>query len=147
MDTIRIQEATARDLAAIVDLLVDGKVNAATHVPESYRTAFEAITADANNQLLVAKLDDEVVGTIQLTFIPGLSYKGGVRMHVEGVVVSSEHRNRGIGTQLMEYAIAAARQKGCCVVQLMTPKQRTQAQRFYVRLGFALTHEGAKLEL
>ena len=96
---------------------------------------------------MVAEMDDDVVGTMQLTFIPGISYKGGVRMHIEAVAVSSGHRNQGIGSQLMADAIIKARQRGCCVVQLMTPKRRSKAHRFYQKLGFSLTHEGAKLEL
>jgi GNAT superfamily N-acetyltransferase len=152
MSDIRIRKATLDDIGAVVDLSVNGKVSASSQnaepdIPEHYLAAFEAISADTNNELIVAEMNGRIVGTMQLTFIPGISYRGGVRMHVESVVVSLEHRNHGIGTQLMEYAISKARQRGCCVVQLMTPKWRSKAHHFYQRLGFYLTHEGAKLEL
>ena len=152
MNDIKIRTATLDDLGTVVDLTVDGQVsdpsqNGDSDIPEYYLAAFEAISADTNNELVVAEMDNRIVGTMQLTFIPGISYQGSVRMHIEGVMVSSEHRNRGIGTKLMNYAISNARRRGCCVVQLMTPKWRSEAQRFYQRLGFSLTHEGAKLEL
>ena len=149
---VKIRKATLNDLGAVVDLTVNGKTSAPfrdadTVLPEHYLAAFEAISVDTNNELVVAEMDNNIVGTMQLTFIPGLSYQGSVRMHVEGVVVSAKHRNCGIGTHLMEYATLNARRKGCCVVQLMTPKRRAKAHRFYRRLGFALTHKGTKLEL
>jgi GNAT superfamily N-acetyltransferase len=152
MSEIRIRRATSDDLGAVVGLLTSGEVNIPPQnmgptLQEHYLVAFEAISADANNELVVAEMNDKVVGTMQLTFIPGITYEGGVRMHIEGVAVSLEHRNQGIGTQLMGHAISKARQRGCCVVQLMTPKRRSEVHRFYQKLGFSLTHEGAKLEL
>ena len=147
MSDITIRTATLDDLGAVVGLSVNGDASASLALPEHYLAAFEAISADANNELIVADMNDEIVGTLQLTFVPGLSYEGGVRVHVEGVVVSSKHRNRGIGTQLMKHVISDARQRGCCLVQLMAPKWRSEVHRFYQKLGFSLTHEGAKLEL
>ncbi len=152
MNDIRIRKATLDDLGAVVKLSVNGDVSAPSQhtdlaLPEHFLATFEAISADTNNELIVAEMNDKIVGTLQLTFIPGLSYEGGVRVHVEGVAVSSKHRNCGIGTQLMKHVISNARRRDCCVVQLMAPKWRSEAHRFYQKLGFSLTHEGAKLEL
>ena len=151
MMKFKIRRATIDDLGAIVALTTNGDISAPSQcidpvMRERYLGAFGAICADANNELYVAEMGGEVVGTMQLTFIPGISYQGGERLHIESLAVSAGYRNHGIGTQLMEDAIFKARQRGCCVVQLMTPKWREQTQRFYQKLGFSLTHEGAKLE-
>jgi ribosomal protein S18 acetylase RimI-like enzyme len=152
MTEIGIRTATEDDLSAVVDLLADDKVagsreNATRPIVECYLSAFHAISEDPHNELLVAEKDGEVVGTMQMTFIPNMTCMGGWRAHVEGVMISSKHRGHGIGTKLMEHSIAKAREKGCRLVQLTTNQQRTEARRFYEKLGFAFTHEGAKMML
>ena len=94
-----------------------------------------------------AVIDGEVVGTLQLTFIPGLSFQGAWRAQVEGVRVRGDLRNRRIGTRLMEWAIGRARDRGCRLVQLMSNQRRLDARRFYERLGFSASHVGMKLHL
>jgi GNAT superfamily N-acetyltransferase len=112
-----------------------------------YLEAFDAIAAAPDNQLVVATLGDEVVGTLQLTFIPGLTHRGGWRAQVEGVRVRDDLRNLRIGTRLMEWVIARARERHCRLVQLTTNLRRIDAQRFYQRLGFTPSHVGMKLYL
>jgi GNAT superfamily N-acetyltransferase len=97
--------------------------------------------------ILVACEGDEVVGTLQLTFTPSLSYQGGWRATVESVRTEAALRGRGIGTALMHHAIELARQKGCVLMQLTTNQARTDAHRFYERLGFKTEHLGMKLRL
>lgn len=109
--------------------------------------AFDAIAAHPDNEIVVAALDGEVVGTLQLTFIPGLSFQGAWRAQVEGVRVRGDLRNRRIGTRLMEWAIGRARDRGCRLVQLMSNQRRLDARRFYERLGFSASHVGMKLHL
>jgi ribosomal protein S18 acetylase RimI-like enzyme len=152
MSRVRVRAAEADDLSAVVDLLADDEVigfreNAVRPIAEGYLLAFQAITEDPNNELLVADRNGEVVGTLQLTFIPNITCMGGWRAHIEGLMVSSNLRGQGIGTKLMEHAIARARQRGCCLVQLTTNKKRIDAHHFYEKLGFSFTHEGAKLML
>lgn len=152
MTEIGIRTATVDDLPALVDLLADDKVagsreNATRPIVECYFAAFHAISEDPHNDLLVAEKGGEVVGTMQMTFIPNMTCMGGWRAHVEGLMISSKHRGHGIGTKLMEHAILNAREKGCRLVQLTTNKQRTHADRFYEKLGFSFTHEGAKMVL
>ncbi|GAA2670260.1 GNAT family N-acetyltransferase [Actinoplanes palleronii] len=146
--------ATAADVPAVLALLAD---DAITHqrgfgdvpatVDPAVRAAFAAIEADPNNELIVAVADDAVIGTCQLTFIPGLSRGGALRMLVEAVRISSDRRGQGLGAELMRWTIERARGRGCRMVQLTTDKRRTDAHRFYERLGFTASHEGMKLAL
>ncbi|WP_307870311.1 GNAT family N-acetyltransferase [Saccharopolyspora endophytica] len=143
--------ASSDDLAEIVGLLVDdelgsGRESAADLTP--YREAFAAIEADPA-QLLVAVKDSAgaVVGTLQLTFIPGLARRGALRAQIEAVRVRSAERSRGLGAALFEWALDESRRRGCSLVQLTTDKSRTDAHRFYDRLGFTASHEGYKMNL
>lgn len=116
-------------------------------LPQSYFIAFDAIEADPHNELVVAEAGGEIAGLLQITFIPYLTYRGGWRALIEGVRVAERFRNRGAGRQMFEWAIARAREKGCHMVQLTTDRRRTDARRFYERLGFVASHEGMKLHL
>lgn len=143
--------ASSDDLAEIVGLLVDdelgsGRESTADLTP--YREAFAAIEADPA-QLLVAVKDSAgaVVGTLQLTFIPGLARRGALRAQIEAVRVRSAERSRGLGAALFEWALDESRRRGCSLVQLTTDKSRTDAHRFYDRLGFTASHEGYKMTL
>jgi GNAT superfamily N-acetyltransferase len=118
-----------------------------TPLPQAYYTAFEAIQADPNQELIVAELDGEVVGTLQLTTLPSLSYQGRMRAQVESVRVLEQFRGRGIGAQMMEWAIERARQRGCHLMQLTSHQSRIDAHRFYERLGFTKSHIGMKINL
>jgi GNAT superfamily N-acetyltransferase len=109
--------------------------------------AFEAIDCDEGQVLAVAKRDGKVVGTLQLSFIRYLTYRGGLRGQIEGVRIDSSVRGEGIGRRMCEWAIDQARQRGCHMVQLTTNKRRSDAHRFYESLGFEATHEGMKLHL
>ena len=114
-------------------------------LPESYINTFEVIDADPHNELVVAELEGDVVGVLQLTFIPYLTYQGGWRALIEGVRVSSQHRGKGLGHKLFEWAIDRAKARGCHLIQLPSDKARPDAIRFYEDLGFKATHEGMKL--
>jgi ribosomal protein S18 acetylase RimI-like enzyme len=109
-----------------------------------YWDAFDAISVQRGNEILIAELDGEVVGCLQLTVIPGLSRMGMSRGQLEGVRVSSKHRGRRIGETLIAAATDRARELGCKIVQLTTDKSRVDAHRFYERLGFESTHIGMK---
>jgi GNAT superfamily N-acetyltransferase len=114
---------------------------------EQQLKAFEEISSHPDNELIVATLIGEIVGTLQLTFIHGMSYQGGWRAQVEGVRVRDDIRNQRIGTRLMEWVIQRARDRQCRLIQLTTNKVRVDAQRFYQRLGFTPSHIGMKLVL
>lgn len=147
MPTFRL--ATRDDLAAIVRMLADDPLGsqrerATDPLPRAYSDAFEAIDRDPNQELIVAEVDGRVVGTLQLTFIPGISRQGMWRGLIEGVRVDSGTRAMGLGRRMVEHAIERARARGCAMVQLTSDKSRHDAIRFYESLGFEATHEGMK---
>lgn len=150
--TLGFRSATAADLPTIVRLLADdplGKTreNYIIPLPAGYEKAFQAISSDPNNDLIVAELEGSVVGVLQLTFVPSLTYQGSWRAMIEGVRVDPSVRSGGIGRQLISWAIDQARERGCRLVQLTTDKARPDAIRFYQSLGFVASHEGMKLKL
>lgn len=150
--SIMLRVATADDLPHIVALLRDdilGSTRETADGPlaQTYIDAFAAIDADPNNEVLVAFIDGRLVATLQLTYTPSLSFQGSWRATVESVRTASDLRGRGIGGALMAHAIERARARHCGIVQLSTNKTRTDARRFYERLGFTATHEGMKLML
>ena len=151
-DGVSLRAATRDDLPAVVALLGDDQLGSTREDAGDlapYLAAYDAIAADPA-QLLVVAVDDDtaaVVGTLQLTFIPGLSRRGSLRAQVEAVRVHAEHRSRGLGAAMLRWAVDEARRRRCTLVQLTTDKARTDAHRFYERLGFSATHEGFKLPL
>lgn len=150
MTDVLIRRATATDVPGIVAMLVDDEIGAGRESPDDltpYQAAFTAIDADPNQLLVVADRNGELIGTLQLTIIPGLSRQGATRGQVEGVRVASSARGTGLGTTLMQWSIEEARARGCTILQLTSDKARHDAHRFYLQLGFAQTHEGFKLQL
>jgi GNAT superfamily N-acetyltransferase len=146
------RDATAADLGFIVRLIVDDSVVATEDEPDRpdhprYLAAFQAINADPNQKLVIAELDGALVGTLQLTFIPGIARLGETRCLVEAVHIAPTHRNLGLGSEMIGWAISEARTRGCGLVQLTSNKKRLDAHRFYERLGFNKSHEGFKLSL
>ncbi|SNS25555.1 GNAT family N-acetyltransferase [Actinomadura mexicana] len=146
------REATVDDLPEIVRLLADDPLGSTREtpgegIPEAYFTAFAAIAKDPNNSLVVAEIAGAVAGTLQLTFIPGLTYTGGERAQIEGVRVAAEQRGAGLGQLMITWAIDRARARGCRVVQLTTDRQRPDAIRFYQKIGFRPSHMGMKYHL
>jgi len=153
MPNLIIRGALREDLPTIVVLLADDKFGAqreqanADSIAKSYYTAFDAINADKNHVLLVVESEGELVGTMQLSFLPNLTYQGGWRAQIEAVRIHSKLRGSGAGTQMIEHAISLARERDCHLVQLTSNSQRPEAIRFYQKLGFAATHTGMKLFL
>lgn len=150
MGDLEIRAAAPDDLPAIVEMLADDPLGARRESPDDltpYRAAFERLAADPNQHLLVAVREGQVVGTLQLTIIPGLSRRGATRSVIEGVRVHAEERGSGLGTRFIEWAIDESRRQGCQLVQLTSDATRTDAHRFYERLGFAASHVGFKLTL
>lgn len=139
----------AQDLAAIVALLADDDLGKTREAPGDpcYAEAFAAIEADPNQFLAVVDDGGEIVGCLQLSFIPGLSLKGMWRGQIESVRIAASRRGGGLGHVMINWAIEECRRRGCGLVQLATNKSRTDTLRFYQSLGFEATHEGFKLKL
>jgi GNAT superfamily N-acetyltransferase len=145
MSDLEIRPAALDDIPAIVAMLADDPLGAQRESPDDlvpYETAFRRLAADPNQHLVVAVRDRRVVGTLQLTVVPGLSRRGSTRSIIEGVRVHADERGSGLGTQLIEWAVATSRLQGCQLVQLTSDTTRTDAHRFYERLGYARSHEG-----
>jgi ribosomal protein S18 acetylase RimI-like enzyme len=153
ISSLTIRRARRDDVGVIVAMLADDPLGSARErledpLPPPYFRAFEALDRDPNIQLMVAE-DGEgaVVGCLQLCILPGLSSQGASRGLIEDVRVASRCRSRGIGEQLVQWAVAAARSRGCKLVELLTHHTRVDAQRFYQRLGFQPSHVGMTLRL
>jgi GNAT superfamily N-acetyltransferase len=142
--------ARVEDVPVIVAMLADDALGAKREgdpSDERYLAAFRRIAANPYDELIVAEQDGEVVGTMQLTYLASLSRLGAERCQIEAVRVSASARGRGLGREMIRWAIGRARERGCVVVQLTSDKTRTDAHRFYDSLGFAASHEGYKLSL
>lgn len=145
--SVSIRPARREDVAAIVAMLADDHLGRArerveTPLPAAYYAAFERVERDPNLTLVVAESEGRVVGCLQLAVLAGISSQGGIRGLLEDVRVASDCRSRGIGEQLVQWAIADAKARGCNLVELLTHSSRVDAQRFYKRLGFAASHVG-----
>ena len=144
--------ASHTDLPRLVAMLADDALGATREdasqpLNPAYTAAFDHIDIDANNALIVAEVNQAIVGMMQLTFIPYLTHTGSWRCLVEGVRVAAAYRGQGIGGELLHFAISTARARNCRLLQLTSDKQRPQALHFYESLGFKATHAGFKLKL
>ncbi|WP_377271376.1 GNAT family N-acetyltransferase [Peterkaempfera sp. SMS 1(5)a] len=150
MSDLEIRRATAEDVPAIVALLADDVRGATRESPDDpalYVAAFERVAADPQQHLMVAVRDGRTIATLQLSVIAGLSRRGTVRTVIEAVRVDSRERGNGLGTELIEWAVAESARLGASLVQLTSDAGRTDAHRFYQRLGFTASHLGFKREI
>ncbi|MEU9759960.1 GNAT family N-acetyltransferase [Streptomyces sp. NPDC047985] len=150
MSDVDIRPATPADLPAIVAMLADDPLGARRESPADlapYHAAYQRLADDPNQHLMVAVRECRVVGTLQLTVIPGLSRRGATRSVIEGVRVHTAERGSGLGTRMIEWAVDESRRLDCSLVQLTSDVSRTDAHRFYERLGFTASHVGFKLAL
>lgn len=146
------REARENDIPTLVEMLADDELgqtreDLSSPLNPRYLDAFHSIERDPNNELTVVESNGEVVGMLQLTFIPYLTHTGSWRCLIEGVRIASSQRGKGLGSKFLEWAISRAKEKECSIVQLTSDKQRPDAIRFYESLGFKATHEGFKLKL
>ncbi|KUL77666.1 MULTISPECIES: GNAT family N-acetyltransferase [unclassified Streptomyces] len=150
MGDLEIRPAVADDVPAIVGMLADDPLGAQRESPDDltpYLAALERLQGDPHQHVVVAVREGRVVGTLQLTIVPGLSRRGATRSIIEGVRIHADERGSGLGTQLIEWAVDESRRQDCRLVQLTSDKTRTDAHRFYQRLGFTASHTGFKLQL
>ncbi|MEX0291543.1 MAG: N-acetyltransferase family protein [Flavobacteriaceae bacterium] len=146
-----IRKAQRKDVDAIVSMIAMDKLGQTREdyrqpLPKKYYLAFDNIAQDPNQELVVIETEGkEVIGTLQLSFIQYLTYQGGIRAQIEAVRVHHQHRGKGIGNELFQWAINRAKEKGAHLLQLTTDKKRPEALKFYEKLGFKATHEGMKL--
>jgi GNAT superfamily N-acetyltransferase len=149
---VQIRDAREADVAFVVAMYSDDALGRAGEAPSdpvqsAYLDAFRAIDGDPRHRLVVVEDAGDVVGTLQLSFLPHLVLQGGERTQIEAVRVRSDWRGSGVGEALVQWAVEQARQRGCRLVQLTTNASRGDAHRFYERLGFEATHLGMKMPL
>ncbi|MEQ6123540.1 GNAT family N-acetyltransferase [Pseudotenacibaculum sp. MALMAid0570] len=145
------RKATEKDLPRIIEMIADDKLgktreNFQIPLPKEYVEAFQKINTDNNQELIVVENKDaEIIGTLQLTFIQYLTYRGGIRAQIEAVRIRKDKRGLGIGKAMFEWAIERAKEKNAHLLQLTTDKKRPEAIKFYEDLGFVKSHEGMKI--
>ncbi|MFD7439867.1 GNAT family N-acetyltransferase [Streptomyces sp. NPDC059909] len=147
MSDLQIRPASPGDIPAIVAMLADDPLGARRESPDDltpYTAAFERLAGDPNQHLVVAEREGRVVGTLQLTVIPGLSRRGATRSIIEAVRILADERGSGLGSRLIEWAVDESRRQNCQLVQLTSDASRADAHRFYERLGFEASHVGFK---
>lgn len=148
---MKFREATNNDLLQIVEMITDDELgktreNYQIPLPVEYLNAFEKINSDENQELIVVENEDlEIIGTLQLSFIQYLTYRGGIRAQIEAVRIRNDKRGLGIGKIMFEWAINRAKERKVHLLQLTTDKKRPKAIKFYEKLGFKQSHEGMKM--
>jgi GNAT superfamily N-acetyltransferase len=144
-----LRTAARADVPALVGLFSEDELSTGDDRDdgglEPYLDAFDLLDGDPAHLLVVAESDGEVVATLQLSLLPVLVRRGALRAQLEGVHVRSDRRGGGLGAAMVQWAVDEARRRGCALVQLTSQKRRTDARRFYLRLGFTDSHEGFKL--
>ncbi|MFK7933371.1 MAG: N-acetyltransferase family protein [Saprospiraceae bacterium] len=148
---MNFRKATKEDLPKIVAMIADDELGKTREefripLPQSYLLAFEEISNDKNQELIVVEDElSEVIGTLQLSFIQYLTYRGGIRAQIEAVRIRKDKRGLGIGKTMFQWAIERAKARKAHLLQLTTDKKRPQAIKFYKDLGFVDSHEGMKI--
>jgi len=150
---MKFKTAKKNDIPSIVRMLADDELGSKREdyknpLPKKYYEAFQNIMQDKNQELVILENDNnDIIGTLQLTFIPYLTYQGGLRAQIEAVRIHKNYRGQGFGKKIFQWAINRSRDKGAHMVQLTTDKQRPEAIKFYKTLGFNDSHIGMKLHL
>lgn len=148
---MNFRKANRDDIPIIVEMIADDDLGEAREdyrlpLPKEYSDSFERISMDANQELIVVENPGEgIVGTMQLTFIPYLTYRGGIRAQIEAVRIRKDQRGKGLGRKMFEWAIQKAKDRNAHLIQLTTNRKRPEAIRFYKEFGFVPTYEGMKL--
>lgn len=148
---MKFRKAKKEDVIEIVQMLADDELgktreNYQDPLPDIYYQAFEKIHNDLNQELIIVEdLKDEIIGTLQLTFIQDLSHQGGLRSQIEAVRIKKNQRGKGVGKKMFEWAIQRAKYRGAYLMQLTTNKQRPDAIAFYKSLNFTPSHVGMKM--
>ncbi len=150
--TYSCRAAREADLGALVRLLADDELGRVREkltdpLPAAYAAALTEILQSDFTQLIVVEADGAVAGSLQLTLIPHLAYVGQRRAIFESVHVAPAFQNKGAGAFLVRYAIAVAQEAGCGQIVLTSSNSRTNAHRFWKRMGFVASHVGMKLHL
>lgn len=152
VEDLTIREARRDDVPRIAELIMLGAAKATRSAAEiaevardpAHLSAFDQIQASPDNALFVAERGGAVIGTFQVTLIPGIAEFGRKRAKLESVHIDPALRGRGIGRIMIGFAERFARAHGATLVELSSNKSRLDAHRFYRTLGFDQSHEAFK---
>jgi len=155
MRSLIFRDATPADIPVMIRLSHAGDargpdtppLDPATLDDPRYHAAFAEISESPNHRLIIAELDGDIVGTLQISYVPGLPNFGMKRGMLENVHIRADQRGTGHGSAMVQWAIERCLEAGCGAVQLTSNKVRKDAHRFYAKLGFVASHEGFKLKL
>ena len=148
---MKFRKAVKKDIPLIVEMIAGDELGKQREdfqhpLPTEYMDAFLNIDSDSNQELIVVENNQsEIIGTMQLSFIQYLTYRGGIRAQIEAVRIRKDQRGVGLGKKMFEWAINRAKERKAHLLQLTTDKKRPQAIKFYENLGFKSTHEGMKM--
>ncbi len=151
-EAVTIRKAEHGDVPAIVAMFASDSLGGHGDTTDpvalpAYMAAFRRIEQSPNETLYVAMKDGEVVGTFQTLITTTLTGRGGSSMIIEAVHTRADCRGRGIGEVMIRFCLDEARRQSLRKVQLTSNAKRTDAHRFYGRLGFEASHLGFKLTL
>ncbi len=145
-----VRRATEADLPRLIELMAqlhsdEPEAEDPSRV-EDYARVLARMTAQGQ-RVLVAEDDGRIAGALVLAIVENITHKGTPYAIIENVIVDEAARGKRHGEALIEQAVEEARQAGCYKVSLTSNKRRSEAHRFYERLGFAQTHEAFRMDL
>jgi GNAT superfamily N-acetyltransferase len=134
---LQMRQATAADLPSVLALYAQPAMdNGNVMTIAQAEPLFAQFSHYPNYRLFVACENDAVVGTFALLVMHNLAHQGTPSAIVEDVVVSEAHQSQGIGRDMMQHAMALAREAGCYKLVLSSNQKRERAHAFYESLGF-----------
>jgi GNAT superfamily N-acetyltransferase len=137
-DGLRIEPATVEDLPALADLLYDLFSHEADFEPnrdKQLRGLRLIMEEPSRGRIFVLRNERKILGMINL-LITISTAEGGFVLLLEDLVIHADHRGRGFGSRLLDYAIDFAKRKNFLRITLLTDKPNESARRFYLHHGF-----------
>ncbi len=151
MEPLMIRRAKKEDIQFVLTLYRDLEGLYAQSVSTEQKLtadiAWQRLSSDPRQCLLVAELQGKIVGTLTVIIVPNIGHGGNPWAVIENVVVEEERRGCGVGKRLMEEATRLARAGGCYKLILASNILRTAAHGFYREIGWRETHVGFSLEI
>jgi len=133
---MRVRLATQHDLAGVRELYKVLRPNDPELPPAVARERWSIIISSPGVHIVVAEEAERLMSTCMLAFIPNLASGGRSIGVIEHVVTLPPYRGRGLGRQVLRYALDLAWYNNCCKVMLLSGLQRTEAHRLYESVGF-----------
>ena len=134
---VDIREAKKEDLLYVLELYKQPDMDNGKVLPiEHAERIFDRISSYPNYRLFVALDDEKIIGTFALAIMDNLAHMGATSGLIEDVVVKTDYQGKGVGKQMMKFAIEYCKKYGCYKVALSSNLKREKAHQFYESLGF-----------